>query len=188
MRVFGYFWVLFLIAYCLWMKFWPAILCCLIAFIAAIVIRCSIPRKKEALIRIAAVIMGICITGTITWCALFPTAYPYVDLWVLGKTEEQIIEVYGEPSPTDTHDKQPNRTAMPSVEPPSQGFSEKWSALRSEEQQEVLERIRKGADLFKDKGNPKASVFSEWLEQLQHGNPQEKEDAYSKYKSSAVRT
>ena len=94
---FAYFWVLFLIAYCLWMKFWPVILCCLIAFIAVIVIRCSIPRKKEALIRIAAVIMGICITGAITWCVLFPTAYPYVDLWVLGKTEEQIIEKYGEP-------------------------------------------------------------------------------------------
>lgn len=98
---FAYFWVLFLIAYCLWMKFWPVILCCLIAFIAVIVIRCSIPRKKEALIRIAAVIMGICITGAITWCALFPTAYPYVDLWVLGKTEEQIIEVYGEPEYND---------------------------------------------------------------------------------------
>ena len=28
---------------------------------------------------------------------LFPTEFPYVDLWVFGKTKEQIIEVYGEP-------------------------------------------------------------------------------------------
>ncbi len=98
------------------------------------------------------------------------------------------IEVYGEPSPTDTHDKQPNRTATPGVEPPSQGFSENWSALTNEEQQEVLERIRTGVDVFKAKGSSKASAFDGWLKQLQHGSPQEKEDAYSKYKSSAIRT
>ncbi len=75
-----------------------AILCGLVAFVAVIVICCSIRHKKEKLIRVAAVIMGLCPTIAIIWYLLFPTAFPYVDLWVLGKTEEQIMEVYGEPS------------------------------------------------------------------------------------------
>ncbi len=74
-----------------------ALLCGLIAFIAVIVICRSIPYKKEKLIRVAAVIIGVCPTVAIIWYLIFPTAFPYVDLWVLGKTEEEIIEVYGEP-------------------------------------------------------------------------------------------
>lgn len=35
---------------------------------------------------------------------IFPTAFPYVDTWVLGKTKEEIIAVYGEPS-YDDHDQ-----------------------------------------------------------------------------------
>lgn len=80
-----------------------AVLCGLIAFIAVIVICCSIPRKKEKLIRIAAVVMGLCPTVVIIWYLIFPTAYPYVDLWVLGKTEEEIVEVYGEPDYAPEH-------------------------------------------------------------------------------------
>ncbi len=73
------------------------ILCGLIAFIAVIVICHSISRKREKLIRVAAVIIGLCPTIVMMWYLIFPTAYPYVDLWILGKTEEEIIEVYGEP-------------------------------------------------------------------------------------------
>ncbi len=28
---------------------------------------------------------------------LFPTHYPYMDLWIIGKTEAEIVEKYGEP-------------------------------------------------------------------------------------------
>ena len=87
-----------IIIYYYLVEFWVAFLCGLSAFIAVVVICCAIPRKKEKLIRIAAVIMGICPSVVIIWYLIFPTAYPYVDLWVLGKTEEEIIEVYGEPN------------------------------------------------------------------------------------------
>ena len=97
------------------------------------------------------------------------------------------IEVYGEPLPTDAHDKQPNRTDTPSVKPPSQDFSKKWSGHSSEEQREILDSIRKGAELFRNKGSTKASLFDEILDKLEKGSPKEKEDAYSKYKSSAIR-
>ena len=96
------------------------------------------------------------------------------------------IEVYGEPLPTDAHDKQPSRTATPSVEPSSQDFSKKWSEHSSEEQREILDRVRKGAEIFRGKGSAKALFFDEILDKLEHGNPKEKEDAYSKYKSSAI--
>lgn len=93
--MFIYMYLLF--AYYLFVDFWPAILCGLIATIALVVICLSIPRKKRKLIGVSAVVMVLCSVGAITWCVLFPREYPYVDLWVLGKTEEQIIEVYGEP-------------------------------------------------------------------------------------------
>ena len=49
--------------------------------------------------------MGVCLAFGIIWYILFPTAFPYVDLWILGKTEEEIIEVYGEPrfEPEESH-------------------------------------------------------------------------------------
>lgn len=93
----AYFFILFIYARYGIHEFGIAILCGLIALVAVIVICRSIPRKKEKLIRVAAVIMGLCPTAVMIWYLIFPTAYPYVDLWVLGKTEEEIIEVYGEP-------------------------------------------------------------------------------------------
>lgn len=111
--------------------------------------------------------------------------YKYIPEYL--NSDSNGIEVYGEPSPTDTHDKQPNRTATPSVKPPSQDFSKKWSGHSSEEQREILDSIRKGAELFRNKGSTKASLFDEILDKLEKGSPKEKEDAYSKYKSSAIR-
>jgi len=69
----------------------------LVTIVFLIVMCRSIARKKKKWAVVSAVIMGLTIVPTITWCILFPTAYPYMDLWVLGKTEEQIVEKYGEP-------------------------------------------------------------------------------------------
>lgn len=76
--------------------FWPVVLMGLISIVCIVLICCSWRKKKKRIIIYAAVIT-VCIIGSVIWCVLFPTAYPYVDLWVLGKTEEEIIEVYGEP-------------------------------------------------------------------------------------------
>lgn len=76
--------------------FWPAILMGFLAITFLILLCCMASRRKKAA-AIFAVVMMVCIIGAVTWCVLFPTAYPYVDLWVLGKTEEEIIARYGEP-------------------------------------------------------------------------------------------
>lgn len=100
-RICGYFWILFMIAYYFWIEFWPAIVSVLVAYAFLILLCWSISHKKKAVMKIATTAMVFCFTVAITWCVLFPTAYPYVDLWVLGKTEEQIIEAYGEPEYND---------------------------------------------------------------------------------------
>ena len=74
-----------------------AILGGILAISALIVMCVSINRKKKKRVLVSAVVMGLCLAATIIWYILFPTAYPYMDLWVLGKTEEQIIAKYGEP-------------------------------------------------------------------------------------------
>lgn len=53
--------------------------------------------KKKSLIWISGSALAFLIIGIVTFFILFPTEFPYVDLWVFGKTKEQIIEVYGEP-------------------------------------------------------------------------------------------
>lgn len=53
--------------------------------------------KKKSLIWISGTVLALFIIGIVTFFILFPTEFPYVDLWVYGKTKEQIIEVYGEP-------------------------------------------------------------------------------------------
>lgn len=99
--IYMYFWVLFLYAHYIWIEFWPAIVSVLIAYAFLILLCWAITHKKKTVIKIATAAMVLCFIVAITWCILFPTAYPYVDLWVLGKTEEQIIEVYGEPEYND---------------------------------------------------------------------------------------
>lgn len=53
--------------------------------------------KKKSLIWISGSVFAFLIIGIVSFFILFPTEFPYVDLWVYGKTKEQIIEVYGEP-------------------------------------------------------------------------------------------
>ncbi len=43
------------------------------------------------------VALPVLLAGIIAYCVIFPTDFPYADPWVLGKTKEEIIEVYGEP-------------------------------------------------------------------------------------------
>lgn len=57
----------------------------------------GIVKKKR---RLVAVVLSvtIAVVGLITaYCVLFPTAFPYCDMWIIGKTRDEIIEVYGEP-------------------------------------------------------------------------------------------
>ena len=64
-------------------------------FIAVTIIVCIIHlihrKKKKALIVIS------CITTVvIAFCFIFPTSFPYVDSWIIGKSIDEIVTVYGD--------------------------------------------------------------------------------------------
>lgn len=48
-------------------------------------------KKKIALI----VISGIT-TAVIAFCLIFPTSFPFVDSWIIGKNLDEIVSVYGD--------------------------------------------------------------------------------------------
>lgn len=70
----------------------------LMILIPIVLIIYGIVKKKFKLITITAIITVIIYACCVLWNILFPTQFPYVDKWIYGKTEEEIIAVYGEPS------------------------------------------------------------------------------------------
>ncbi len=54
--------------------------------------------KKKYWILIAEGAVVLCI---ILCCYLFPTRFPYMDHWIIGKTREEIVSLYGEPNGYD---------------------------------------------------------------------------------------
>lgn len=53
--------------------------------------------KKRKLVVICSIILVVEILLVTAYCIAFPTCFPYCDLWIIGKSREQIIDVYGEP-------------------------------------------------------------------------------------------
>lgn len=54
--------------------------------------------KKKYWILIAEAVVILCV---VLCLYLFPTRFPYADPWIMGKTKEQIVAVYGEPTGYD---------------------------------------------------------------------------------------
>lgn len=63
----------------------------LVPFLYAIV-------KKRYWLLIAEGIVVMCVVLS---CYLFPTQFPYMDQWIIGKTREEIVSLYGEPNGYD---------------------------------------------------------------------------------------
>lgn len=62
---------------------------------AALVIFGAVKRRKKLAITCAAVLAAeILLVGS--YSVLFPTCFPFVDLWVQGKTKSEIASCYGE--------------------------------------------------------------------------------------------
>ena len=59
----------------------------------------AVKRRKNLVISCSAIIV-VEILLIIAFNLMFPTSYPYVDRWIIGKTEDEIIAVYGEPDVT----------------------------------------------------------------------------------------
>lgn len=71
---------------------------CAVALIApaALIIFGLIKRKKKLTV-IWSIILAVEILLIAAYYVLFPTCFPYVDLYTLGKSREEIIAAYGEP-------------------------------------------------------------------------------------------
>lgn len=76
-----------------------ALLFCAAVFLvpAVLTVVGAVKRRKKL-----AVTCGVILSAEILLAAgyfvLFPTCFPYVDLYTLGKPQSEIIEAYGEPS------------------------------------------------------------------------------------------
>ncbi len=56
----------------------------------------AVKRRKNLVISCSAIIV-VEILLIIAFNIMFPTSYPYVDKWIKGKTQAEIVSVYGEP-------------------------------------------------------------------------------------------
>lgn len=56
----------------------------------------AVKRRKNLVISCSAIIV-VEILLIIAFNIIFPTSYPYVDKWIKGKTQAEIVSVYGEP-------------------------------------------------------------------------------------------
>lgn len=68
----------------------------LILTLLALTVYAFIKRKARIIAAMAATVL--CIAALF---ALFPTQFPYADIWIIGKTREQITALYGEPTGYD---------------------------------------------------------------------------------------
>ena len=76
---------------------WSVCFLLLVLAIVLVPVIYAIVKKKYWVMSIPVVIalvVALCVY-------LFPTRYPYMDPWIMGKTKEQIVAVYGEPTGYD---------------------------------------------------------------------------------------
>ncbi|MCM1299245.1 MAG: hypothetical protein NC228_06750 [[Eubacterium] siraeum] len=57
----------------------------------------GIKKNKRKVVLVTSLVTLSVVFLTALYRILFPTNFPYVDLWIYGKTAEQISNVYGEP-------------------------------------------------------------------------------------------
>ncbi len=53
-----------------------------------------IKRKKKAIL----VVISSLVVFVTAFCLIFPTSFPFVDSWIVGRSKDEIINVYGEGS------------------------------------------------------------------------------------------
>lgn len=57
----------------------------------------GIVKKKYKLVKITSIITAIILLLVFLYHLIFPTHFPYIDLWIYGKTKKEIIKIYGIP-------------------------------------------------------------------------------------------
>lgn len=80
------------------------IFCAAVILIPAVLTVVGAVKRRKKLAVTCGVILSVEILLAAGYFVLFPTCFPYVDLYTVGKSSSEIIEAYGEPE-----FKSPNR-------------------------------------------------------------------------------
>ena len=95
MEEFLYF--IFLISYMIIKCYWAQLVALGVIIVFMIFLIKNIKRKRKKQITIFSSLIITTVLLIVSFYIIFPTHFPYVDMWIYGKTREEIQAVYGEP-------------------------------------------------------------------------------------------
>ncbi len=72
--------------------------CAAVFIVPATLAVVGVVKRKKRLSVICGLILFVEILIVAAYFVLFPTCFPYVDLYIIGKTKAEITAVYGEPN------------------------------------------------------------------------------------------
>lgn len=72
--------------------------CAAVFIVPATLAVVGVVKRKKSLAVICGLILFVEILIVAAYFVLFPTCFPYVDLYIIGKTKAEITAVYGEPN------------------------------------------------------------------------------------------
>jgi len=91
------FYMIFIVVYGFTKLFWLQIIVVVLLVVLSILLIKNIICKNERLIKVLILLVVTIVLLTVSFYIIFPTNFPYVDLWIYGKTSEEIQVVYGAP-------------------------------------------------------------------------------------------
>ena len=86
-----------LLSYVIVRCYWAQLVVLTVIIVFTIFLTKNIKRKRKKQITIFSSLIIITVLLIISFYIIFPTHFPYVDMWIYGKTREEIQMVYGEP-------------------------------------------------------------------------------------------
>lgn len=90
--------VIFIFGYGILKFYWAQLLVLAVIIVFTIFLIKNIKKKRKKQIAIFSSLIIAIVLLIISFYIIFPTQFPYVDMWIYGKTREEIQEVYGEPA------------------------------------------------------------------------------------------
>ena len=76
--------------------YWAQLIVLALLIVFVVFLRKNIKKKNKKSVKIFSALIGTTIMLVIAFYIIFPTKFPYVDMWIYGKTGEEIQAVYGE--------------------------------------------------------------------------------------------
>lgn len=88
---------IFLISYMIIKCYWAQLVALGVIIVFMIFLIKNIKRKRKKQITIFSSLIITTVLLIVSFYIIFPHNFPYVDMWIYGKTSEEIQAVYGEP-------------------------------------------------------------------------------------------